>query len=172
MASKSEFGDKGIESMYESVLHSCAACGKVEPDTKAFPVCSKCKLVFYCGRDCQVQHWKTHKKLCKKKKVLSVGEQLEDFKNQLQPMLMTMTMWSLYRYYGNDFGRSYWRGNTHMVLAKLKDSPPNSPIAFEISGLDVVEIRKMEGLFKRLFEKVNLRWRRIWVGKMQLVFFS
>ena len=27
--------------------------------------CSRCKLVFYCGRDCQAAHWKSHKTVCK-----------------------------------------------------------------------------------------------------------
>ena len=30
-------------------------------------VCSRCKTVWYCSRECQVQHWKQHKKVCKKK---------------------------------------------------------------------------------------------------------
>jgi len=27
--------------------------------------CSKCLMVQYCGRECQVGHWKSHKKMCK-----------------------------------------------------------------------------------------------------------
>ena len=27
--------------------------------------CSKCKYVWYCGRECQVADWKSHKKMCK-----------------------------------------------------------------------------------------------------------
>jgi hypothetical protein len=39
----------------------CDKCNEVKE--KVF-VCSKCKLVKYCGRDCQKEHWKTHKSDC------------------------------------------------------------------------------------------------------------
>ncbi|PAA81453.1 hypothetical protein BOX15_Mlig024716g1, partial [Macrostomum lignano] len=38
----------------------CANCGKLD----ALQRCSKCKISYYCGRDCQVNHWKKHKKNC------------------------------------------------------------------------------------------------------------
>ena len=37
----------------------CANCGKM-----ATKRCSKCKLEWYCSRNCQLMSWKTHKKLC------------------------------------------------------------------------------------------------------------
>lgn len=40
---------------------TCANCNDSFDDML---VCSRCKLVTYCGRDCQVQHWKKHKKEC------------------------------------------------------------------------------------------------------------
>ena len=41
----------------------CASCGK--PNCKH--ICSRCRVVRYCSRDCQVAHWgKNHKKECKK----------------------------------------------------------------------------------------------------------
>uniref|UniRef100_A0A383VVR0 MYND-type domain-containing protein n=1 Tax=Tetradesmus obliquus TaxID=3088 RepID=A0A383VVR0_TETOB len=27
--------------------------------------CSTCQAVFYCSRECQLAHWKQHKRLCK-----------------------------------------------------------------------------------------------------------
>jgi len=40
----------------------CAICG-IDSKKK----CSVCGLVYYCGRDHQVLHWKVHKNLCKTK---------------------------------------------------------------------------------------------------------
>ncbi|CAK1591178.1 unnamed protein product [Parnassius mnemosyne] len=37
----------------------CADCGD-----KASKKCSRCKTEWYCGRECQVQHWPKHKKIC------------------------------------------------------------------------------------------------------------
>ena len=39
---------------------SCGNCGKSE----SHMVCSGCKKIRYCGRDCQKEHWKVHKKTC------------------------------------------------------------------------------------------------------------
>jgi len=38
----------------------CGHCQK-----EATKRCSKCKQEFYCSRECQVTHWKEHKKVCK-----------------------------------------------------------------------------------------------------------
>ena len=45
-------------------LETCAACGKANEGLKA---CKACKLVKYCGRECQIAHRPHHKKACKKK---------------------------------------------------------------------------------------------------------
>jgi hypothetical protein len=41
-------------------LRGYEVCGKGDGVRK----CSKCKTVGYCGRDCQKQDWKNHKKVC------------------------------------------------------------------------------------------------------------
>jgi len=42
-------------------------CENVELRSCEFQICSKCEIVKYCSRKCQVQHWKdAHKKECKK----------------------------------------------------------------------------------------------------------
>lgn len=39
---------------------SCAECG-APSELK----CSACKLVSYCGKEHQKQHWKSHKNICR-----------------------------------------------------------------------------------------------------------
>lgn len=49
-------------------LQTCAYCGKASPN-KALPVCTVCKRVAYCNRECQKAAWKGHKKDCKQRVV-------------------------------------------------------------------------------------------------------
>eukprot|EP00956_Cyclotella_meneghiniana_P016709 scaffold26581_cov26-Cyclotella_meneghiniana.AAC.2 len=42
----------------------CASCGKADANLKA---CKACKLVKYCGVECQVAHRPAHKKACREK---------------------------------------------------------------------------------------------------------
>ena len=45
----------------------CANCSLPEQPGVALRPCSRCKLVRYCGTECQVQHWKKgggHRKFC------------------------------------------------------------------------------------------------------------
>ena len=43
----------------------CANCSLPEQPDVALRPCSRCKLVRYCGTECQAQHWKKgHKEFC------------------------------------------------------------------------------------------------------------
>lgn len=52
----------------------CANCFVLESalldesnnDQQGLKKCSRCRQIKYCSRECQVEHWKTHKKQCKK----------------------------------------------------------------------------------------------------------
>ena len=44
-------------------LKRCAACNTEEDVLHAFKNCRRCKKVAYCGKKCQKQHWKAHKKV-------------------------------------------------------------------------------------------------------------
>lgn len=77
MAVKMQFGDpelkqqalKEIAPTAAATLKSCAKCNKTEQVLKEFSLCSQCRQVHYCGRDCQVADWKAHKKFCKEHQV-------------------------------------------------------------------------------------------------------
>ncbi|KAI0702302.1 hypothetical protein BC835DRAFT_1411127 [Cytidiella melzeri] len=43
----------------------CSKCGTAPQDGAQLQRCSRCKLTFYCGADCQNTAWKTHKRVCK-----------------------------------------------------------------------------------------------------------
>jgi len=57
---------------------TCANCNDCFDDGGGgmLLVCSRCKVVRYCGRECQVQHWKEHKKECVDLASLSLGVKL------------------------------------------------------------------------------------------------
>ena len=46
---------------------ACANCGKQGSDTVKLKNCTACRLVKYCGVDCQKAHRKQHKKACKQR---------------------------------------------------------------------------------------------------------
>jgi TPR repeat protein len=54
-------------SMAEASTTSCANCGKGEEFETKLKTCNACKLVKYCGRDCQIAHRPHHKNACKKR---------------------------------------------------------------------------------------------------------
>ncbi|KAK3236395.1 hypothetical protein CYMTET_53462 [Cymbomonas tetramitiformis] len=47
-------------------VEACATCGKTNgesPSTTLFR-CSRCKVVYYCGIECQQLHWRKHVLIC------------------------------------------------------------------------------------------------------------
>ena len=51
--------------MEESEEKTCGSCNQPSK-TK----CSRCKLIYYCGVDCQKKDWTSHKKFCKSNAVI------------------------------------------------------------------------------------------------------
>lgn len=47
-------------------IMKCDNCERTSAETeRTLQRCARCKTVFYCSRDCQRQHWKIHKRVCK-----------------------------------------------------------------------------------------------------------
>jgi TPR repeat protein len=60
----------------EEAPSSCANCGKEEEAEAKEKACIACKLVKYCGRDCQIAHRHQHKKACRKRAAELYDEEL------------------------------------------------------------------------------------------------
>jgi len=61
----------GDSNPYSALQHCrdmyCACCGVARSSSVKLKLCSGCDLVVYCGKACQTNDWKNHKKLCKDK---------------------------------------------------------------------------------------------------------
>lgn len=51
-----------LKSLSNKEDRSCAMCGILNNECRR---CSGCRVSFYCGKQCQSLHWKSHKKICK-----------------------------------------------------------------------------------------------------------
>jgi len=50
----------------QAVLFHCAYCDKRETFIRQYRLCSKCRVAFYCSRECQEKDWKEdHRRACK-----------------------------------------------------------------------------------------------------------
>ena len=57
LVTREEFPEIGNESMESDRLRRCKKRSKF--------TCSKCMKVSYCSKDCSIQYWRYHKKICK-----------------------------------------------------------------------------------------------------------
>ncbi len=53
--------DEKSSSSLQSMAIACGNCGKSQPN---MPFCTQCKKIWYCKKECQIQHWKEHKNVC------------------------------------------------------------------------------------------------------------
>jgi hypothetical protein len=52
------------EQQAQATTSCCAACEKPEFSGVPLQICARCRAVVYCNRECQMAHWKKHKKAC------------------------------------------------------------------------------------------------------------
>ncbi|KAJ3333928.1 putative ATP-dependent RNA helicase dhr2 [Blyttiomyces sp. JEL0837] len=80
-----------------SLASTCQGCTKSQSEfSSKFKVCSACRSVSYCSSQCQKQHWRTHKALCKefqqqKEKLEALDEAGESFQRQFKLWRKTAT---------------------------------------------------------------------------------
>lgn len=74
MAVTRQEGNKNRVEKKQATRRSCANC-QMDLGKSGGQKCISCKIVIYCGRECQILHWKTggHKAECTKLKVQSAG---------------------------------------------------------------------------------------------------
>ena len=58
---------EGKEEDTNTMMPCCASCGTAAGDVVKLKKCTACHLVQYCSVKCQKDHWKQHKKECKKR---------------------------------------------------------------------------------------------------------
>ncbi|EJK45413.1 hypothetical protein THAOC_35971 [Thalassiosira oceanica] len=68
--------DDGVEACANCGKHGSDNCGKEGSAAVKLKSCTACRLVKYCGVDCQKAHRKQHKKACKKRAAEIKDEQL------------------------------------------------------------------------------------------------
>ncbi|KAF9474260.1 hypothetical protein BDN70DRAFT_884996 [Pholiota conissans] len=56
---------KVIREGRSKIAVSCSQCMKPSSNGAELLKCSKCKIAWYCSRECQKAQWPTHKKVCK-----------------------------------------------------------------------------------------------------------
>ena len=55
-----------MSSEMKRCLNCCYYLWQKEEDSSTNQHCSRCKIAFYCSRECQLEHWQNvHKKQCK-----------------------------------------------------------------------------------------------------------
>lgn len=59
----------------KSKKYACIQCSK---ELQKIQRCSRCQAAYYCSRECQQQHWKSHKKICDS--IASVTQKSENTK--------------------------------------------------------------------------------------------
>nr|XP_028561231.1 putative protein MSS51 homolog, mitochondrial [Podarcis muralis]XP_028561232.1 putative protein MSS51 homolog, mitochondrial [Podarcis muralis] len=78
-----DFGIRSYFEMFqkmEDTFKFCVECKKLPesmPDPKSLRRCKRCQNVYYCGSECQRANWPTHKKVCKKLKLVALDRLVE-----------------------------------------------------------------------------------------------
>lgn len=78
----------GLNVIKDGEPTSCGKCGKagtVGAGQGELKRCSGCKKIVYCTKDCQVAHWKDHKRQCRELQAAELAETESTTKKTSQP---------------------------------------------------------------------------------------
>ena len=88
-----------------SDVYKCCGCEVAETKKKKHLLCSRCKAIRYCSKECQRSHWQEHKGMCKAIPSNAYGgsiaipedsrERMELFKEKYKPMIQVATFFEL-----------------------------------------------------------------------------
>jgi hypothetical protein len=59
-----EYYQNRKESQEEEPTNACGMCGLLESEVTELKVCSRCKKVYYCSKECQKKNYRVHKRYC------------------------------------------------------------------------------------------------------------
>lgn len=105
----------------------CRTCKtSLDLEKKKILMCSACRVVYYCGKDCQVSDWKDHKRTCKVKEEGSNDEVCED--------IPKISIAKLVGYSDTDQTEEFqrlWNGLMKHTFVVLHDLPPHAATFYQ-----------------------------------------
>lgn len=109
----------------------CGQCKQLPFKGSRYDQCSRCKMAYYCSRECQRAHWKAHKPECDlaaRQTIPFLSEEVNDrfdlFLDQYRKHLWELTYYAMHApppYVG------LWRGgHREALLITLRDASPQA----------------------------------------------
>lgn len=90
-------------SKWMSQMPVCVNCKQVETIESQLKLCSRCKLVYYCCKECQVSHFENHKVQCKEIKRAKDCVEFEEKPLQYPNNLFETASGEFYYHFGSDY---------------------------------------------------------------------
>ena len=133
-----------------ALVRSCAGCEQREESAQQLQRCGGCKVHYYCGRPCQVSHWKEHKKVCKQWATLKAASEKWHsldadpgiLKRRYPGIVMVRDIWE--KFNGEDRGTC-----PHVLVEKFLSNDPKGKTAADLGcGIGYQAHRLLESGFQ------------------------
>lgn len=107
---------------------TCGSCHRWATEDTPLSLCSGCKLIYYCSKDCQRKAWKSHKPVCQKDEAPKspfdyTQKEYVDLVHQVSPAYLAL---------GNDTSLNYF---TNVAPLKSEVQELAERIKFPIPGV-------------------------------------